>query len=200
MFNSSAFSYFREVKNINYQWYTVHWLSTSLAISIISNIITCTLGEHDPGSAPDWRAPNDFCSPGHQHQHLARSWRVNASTSFARSTFFPTKCFTHPRLPHCIISHDDQRIRRYLHSDHDGSSSVNVFFLQTFAAAAWMGQKSDGYWLAITNYCCIVGGFTLFLAVPGVLYISMLHHQLIAFLFGPTLQRHNGHSWSLKCN
>ena len=29
----------------------------------VEKIITYALGEHDPGSAQDWRTPNDFCSP-----------------------------------------------------------------------------------------------------------------------------------------
>ena len=40
----------------------------------------------------------------YQHEHLLTSRRVLASTSFvARSTFFPTKCLTQPRLPHCKV-------------------------------------------------------------------------------------------------
>ena len=33
-------------------------------IATVEKIITYALGEHDPGSAQDWRTPNYFCSPG----------------------------------------------------------------------------------------------------------------------------------------
>ena len=32
-------------------------------LSTVITIITYALGEHDPGSAQDWRTSNDFCSP-----------------------------------------------------------------------------------------------------------------------------------------
>ena len=32
-------------------------------IATIQKIIPYALGEHDPGSAQDWRTSNDFCSP-----------------------------------------------------------------------------------------------------------------------------------------
>ena len=32
-------------------------------IATVEKIITYALGEHDPGSAQDWRTSNDFCSP-----------------------------------------------------------------------------------------------------------------------------------------
>ena len=32
-------------------------------IATVKKIITYALGEHDPGSAQDWRTSHDFCSP-----------------------------------------------------------------------------------------------------------------------------------------
>ena len=32
-------------------------------IASVEQIITYALGEHDPGSAQDWRTPHDLCSP-----------------------------------------------------------------------------------------------------------------------------------------
>ena len=32
-------------------------------VATIQKMITYALGEHDPGSAQDWRTSNDFCSP-----------------------------------------------------------------------------------------------------------------------------------------
>ena len=32
-------------------------------IAMVEKIITYALGEHDPGSAQNWRTSNDFCSP-----------------------------------------------------------------------------------------------------------------------------------------
>ena len=51
-------------------------------IATVEKIITYALGEHDPGSAPDWRTSNDFCSPDHQlkqlpncqHPHKDNQW------------------------------------------------------------------------------------------------------------------------------
>ena len=48
---------------------TVFFLQTlyfTAFIATVEKIITYALGEHDPGSAQDWRTSNDFCSPGHQ--------------------------------------------------------------------------------------------------------------------------------------
>ena len=36
-------------------------------IATVGKIITYALGEHDPGSAQDWRTSNDFCSPADDH-------------------------------------------------------------------------------------------------------------------------------------
>ena len=45
---------------------TVFFLQTlyfTAFIATVEKIITYALGEHDPGSAQDWRTSNDFCSP-----------------------------------------------------------------------------------------------------------------------------------------
>ena len=46
---------------------TVFFLQTNTLftafIATVEKIITYALGEHDPGSAQDWRTSNDFCSP-----------------------------------------------------------------------------------------------------------------------------------------
>ena len=45
---------------------TVFFLKTlffTAFIATVEKIITYALGEHDPGSAQDWRTSNDFCSP-----------------------------------------------------------------------------------------------------------------------------------------
>ena len=52
---------------------TVFFLQTlyfTAFIATVEKIITYALGEHDPGSAQDWRTSNDFCSPA------CRNWRV----------------------------------------------------------------------------------------------------------------------------
>ena len=38
-------------------------------IVTVEEIIIYALGEHDPGSAQNWRTSNDFCSPGNL-EHL----------------------------------------------------------------------------------------------------------------------------------
>ena len=48
---------------------TVFFLQTlyfTAFIATVEQIITYALGEHDPGSAQDWRTSNDFCSPEKQ--------------------------------------------------------------------------------------------------------------------------------------
>ena len=45
---------------------TVFFLQTlyfTAFIATVEKIITYALGEHDPGSAQNWRTSNDFCSP-----------------------------------------------------------------------------------------------------------------------------------------
>ena len=67
---------------------------------------------------------------------------VVALPGICSSSWFPLMSwFSLPLLYWMII----KNTRRCLHSDHDGSSPVNIFCLQTFAAAAWMGQKSDSW-------------------------------------------------------
>ena len=39
-------------------------------IATVEKIITYALGEHDPGSAEDWRMSNDFCSPASSCSNL----------------------------------------------------------------------------------------------------------------------------------
>ena len=46
---------------------TVFFLQTlyfTAFIATVEKIITYALGEHDPGSAQDWRRSNNFCSTG----------------------------------------------------------------------------------------------------------------------------------------
>ena len=48
---------------------TVFFLQTlyfTAFIATVEKIITYALGEHDPGSAQDWRTSNDFFSPAYK--------------------------------------------------------------------------------------------------------------------------------------
>ena len=53
----------------------------------IKIIITYALGEHDPGSAQDWRASNDFCRPGY-NMNMGR-WTWVAGHCFEVSAELP---------------------------------------------------------------------------------------------------------------
>ena len=49
---------------------TVFFLQTlyfTAFIATVKKIRTYALGEHDPGSAQDWRTSNDFCSPASEN-------------------------------------------------------------------------------------------------------------------------------------
>ena len=69
---------------------TVFFLQTlyfTAFIAKVEKIITNALGEHDPGSAQDWRTSNDFCSPGCCYCYIAAafSWLSCAAADAVNS-------------------------------------------------------------------------------------------------------------------
>ena len=76
-------------------------------IATLDKIITYALGEHDPGSAQDWKTPSDFWRPDSSVPQL--------SGSFCTFSHFSCSCSTRARAQKWHTSNNQRSVWRKIH-------------------------------------------------------------------------------------